>query len=268
MKAGPQPVSGDTSLQKNYLVVGGTRGIGKATVKYLVTDCSANVIFCGRDAAAGSALCDSLAARAKSTVRFVAADIRLESDVASLFNVVGQTLTTLDGAFNAAGVAGADSPMRGVRFHNSDEAIFDEVFSVNVKGIWRCLRRELAIMSRQRHGSVVNCASVAGLRAADSLSVSYTASKHALLGLTRALAVEYSAEGIRVNALCPGVIDTDMLDGMADELEADLRRKNPAARLGTALEVAVAAEFLLSDRSSYISGATLTIDAGGLTGAL
>jgi NAD(P)-dependent dehydrogenase (short-subunit alcohol dehydrogenase family) len=123
-------------------------------------------------------------------------------------------------------------------------------------------------MSRQRHGSIVNCASVAGLRAADSLSTSYTASKHALLGLTRALAVEYAADGVRVNALCPGVIDTGMLDGMADELQADLRRKNPAARLGTAHEVAVAAEFLLSDRSSYVSGTTLTLDAGGLTGAL
>lgn len=255
-------------MQKNYLVVGGTKGIGRAAVEYLVTHCSANVIFCGRDAATGSALHDSLTAGHKGTVHFVAADIRLESDVAALFRVVRRTLTPLDGAFNAAGVVGTDSVMRGIRFHDSDEQAFDEVFSVNVKGIWRCLRHELAIMSRQGHGSVVNCASVAGLRAADSLSASYTASKHALLGLTRALAVEYSGDGVRVNALCPGVIDTDMLNGMADELKADLKKKNPAARLGTAHEVAVAAEFLLSDRSSYVSGTTLTLDAGGLTGAL
>ena len=254
-------------MSTNYLVVGGTKGIGRATVAHLVTSCSANVVFCGQDAEAGAALRESLAAHSDCTVRFVSADIRLESDVAALFDVVERTLTTLDGAFNAAGIAGTDSVMRGVSFHDSDEANFDRVFSVNVKGIWRCLRRELAIMSHQGYGSVVNCASVAGLRAADSLSASYTASKHALVGLTRALAIEYAGDGVRVNALCPGVIDTDMLNGMADELRADLKRKNPAARLGTAHEVAEAAEFLLSGRSSYISGTTLTIDAGGLCGA-
>jgi len=254
-------------VNNNYLVVGGTKGIGAATVSLLVRSRSANVIFCGRDTEAGSALAASLT-MPQRLVRFVPVDIRSAIDVETLFSAVEESFTSLDGAFNAAGVAGTDSVIHKVRFHDSDEANFDRVFSVNVKGIWRCLRRELAIMSHQRHGSVVNCASVAGLRAADSLSASYTASKHALVGLTRALAVEYAADGVRVNALCPGVIDTDMLSGMADELRADLRRKNPAARLGAAIEVAEAAEFLLSERSAYISGTTLTIDAGGLHGAL
>ena len=255
-------------MSTNYLVVGGTKGIGRAAVMHLVTSCSANVVFCGRDAEAGTALCESLSAHSDCIVRFVCADVCVETDVTALFQTVEGTLLSLDGAFNVAGIGGTDSVMRGVRFHDSDEANFDRVFAVNVKGIWRCLRHESAIMSRQGHGSVVNCASVAALRAADSLSASYTASKHALVGLTRALAIEYAGDGVRVNALCPGVIDTEMLDGIADELRADLRRKNPAARLGTAHEVAEAAEFLLSDRSSYISGTTLTIDAGGLSGAL
>lgn len=255
-------------MSRNYLIVGGTKGIGAAAVSHLVIGCHANVIFCGRDAEAGRTLAASLAVPSDKIVRFVPADISSEGAVETLFGTVREAFTNLDGAFNVAGVAGTDSVMRGVRFHDSDEANFDQVFSVNVKGIWRCLRGELAMMSRQGYGSVVNCASVAGLRAADSLSACYTASKHALVGLTRALAVEYASDGIRVNAVCPGVIDTEMLTGMADRLRADLRRKNPAARLGTAHEVAEAAEFLLSERSGYISGTTLTIDAGGLCGAL
>lgn len=88
-------------------------------------------------------------------------------------------------------------------------------------------------MAAQGSGSIVNCSSVAGLRTADSLSAPYTASKHALIGLTRSLAVEYAPHGVRVNAVCPGVIDTPMLGGMREELLADLRRKSPGARLGT-----------------------------------
>jgi A-factor type gamma-butyrolactone 1'-reductase (1S-forming) len=246
----------------HYLVVGGTRGIGRASVEQLAR-AGGKVLFCGRDTAAGEAL----AASVPDSV-FMPADITRQDDVDRLFDAVTAHFPRLDGAFNAAGVIGRDSVHRGVRFHESNDENFDRVFEVNVKGIWRCLRHELRIMAAQGHGAVVNCSSVAGLRAADSLSAAYTASKHALLGLTRALAVEYAPAGVRINAIAPGVIDTDMLGGMRDALLHDLRRKNAGARIGTAAEVAETVGFLLSDAASYVSGAVLTVDAGGLTGAL
>lgn len=247
---------------RHYLVVGGTRGIGRAAVEHL-THSGGKVLFCGRDATAGTAV----AAAVPGSI-FVPADITRQDEVDRLFAAVAENFPSLEGVFNAAGVIGRDSVHRGVRFHESDEANFDRVFEINVKGIWRCLRHELRIMAAQGHGAVVNCSSVAGLRAADSLSAAYTASKHALIGLTRALAVEYAPAGLRINAIAPGVIDTEMLSGMREALLHDLRRKNPGARIGTAEEVAATVGFLLSDAAAYVNGAVLTVDAGGLTGAL
>ncbi len=258
----------DDVHKRRYLVIGGTSGIGRATVEYLVAQAGAAVIFCGRNVERGKALAAGLEARAPGCARFFAADVTSQLDVDALFAFVRASFPRLDGAFNAAGVIGRDTRSRGVRFHESAEAELERVFAVNVKGIWRCLKHELALMDAQQAGSIVNCSSVAGLRSADSRSVAYTASKHALVGMTRALAVEYAAAGIRVNAVCPGVIDTEMLGGLKEHLVRDLVAKNPGARLGTAEEVATAVEFLLSERASYISGAVLTVDAGGLTGAL
>lgn len=248
--------------RRHYLVVGGTRGIGRAAVEHLAGS-GGKVLFCGRDDAAGAAVATAVPGSV-----FVPADITRQDEVDRLFAAVAEHLPRLDGVFNAAGVIGRDSVHRGVRFHDSDEENFDRVFAINVKGIWRCLRHELRIMAAQGHGAIVNCSSVAGLRAADSLSGAYTASKHALIGLTRALAVEYAADGVRINAIAPGIIDTDMLGGMRDALLHDLRRKNPGARIGTAAEVAATVGFLLSEASAYVNGAVLTVDAGGLTGAL
>jgi len=252
---------------KQYLVVGGTKGIGRAAVTRFVRS-GAHVIFCGRDRESGEALVTERDAERSGCALFQPADIRIQRDVDVLFDVVARRFATLDGVFNCAGVIGRDTLAQGIAFHESEEDAFDSVFDVNVKGMWRCLRQELRIMAAQGSGAIVNCASVAGLRSADSRSVSYTASKHALVGMTRALAAQYAPLGIRVNAICPGVIDTDMLSGMREELLHDLRNKNAGARIGTPDEVASAAEFLLSDDSAYINGVALIIDAGGLTGAI
>ncbi|MBF6328293.1 SDR family NAD(P)-dependent oxidoreductase [Nocardia transvalensis] len=245
-----------------FAVVGATRGIGAATVEVLAADPARRVVFCGRDREAGAALAEKLG----DTVDFVAADVTRPDEVEQFFAAVA-TRGRLVGAFNCAGVIGTDTILRGTHFHDADPAQFDAVLAVNVTALARCLRHELRLMV-DHGGAVVNCSSVAGLRAADSLSVSYTAAKHAVVGMTRALAVEYARHGIRVNAVCPGVIDTDMLAGLHDQLLEHLRAKNPAARIGTPAEVADTVEFLLSDRAAYISGTTVTIDAGGLYGAL
>ncbi|CAL9369474.1 A-factor type gamma-butyrolactone 1'-reductase (1S-forming) [Nocardiopsis dassonvillei] len=251
-----------------YLVVGGTSGIGAETVRLLAGLDGATVVFSGRSEESARELVASLGPDRRDRAVFVRADVTRRRDMDALFDRVRALPGELHGAFNSAGIAGGDGPLRGVPFHEADEHGFDRVVETNLKGTWHSLRGELAIMSAQGSGSIVNCSSVAGLRSADSMSASYTMSKHAVVGLSRALAVEYAAYGVRVNAVCPGVIDTPMLGGMREELLADLRRKNPAARIGTPREVAEAVVFLLSDRSGYISGTTLTVDAGGLTGAL
>ncbi|MFI9510320.1 SDR family NAD(P)-dependent oxidoreductase [Nocardia sp. NPDC052566] len=253
-----------TSADPVFAVIGATRGIGAATVAALAADPARRVVCCGRDRDAGAALAEKLGDR----VDFVPADITDPAEVEHFFAAVAER-GRLIGAFNCAGVIGTDTILRGSHFHEADPARFDDVMAVNVTALARCLRGELALMVEHgAGGAVVNCSSVAGLRAADSLSVSYTAAKHAVIGMTRALAVEYARHGIRVNAVCPGVIDTDMLGGLHDQLLAHLRAKNPSARIGTPAEVADTVEFLLSDRAAYISGTTVTIDAGGLSGAL
>ncbi|SEG84517.1 NAD(P)-dependent dehydrogenase, short-chain alcohol dehydrogenase family [Actinacidiphila yanglinensis] len=253
------------ATSRGYLVVGGTHGIGEATVRLLAQEITHTVVFCGRDKDAGTRLSNELSA---GNTHFVPVDITVDESVDALFDALPGLLPHFDGAFNSAGVIGTDTILRGTRFHDSEEGHFDQVFAVNVKGMWRCLRHELRLMSAARGGSIVNCASVAGLRAADSLSVSYTASKHAVIGMTRALAAEYARDGVRVNAVCPGVIDTRMLGGLRDRLLVDLRRKNPGASVGSPAQVAEAVAFLLSERSSYVNGTALTVDAGGLHGAL
>ncbi|WP_017593144.1 SDR family NAD(P)-dependent oxidoreductase [Nocardiopsis potens] len=251
-----------------YLVVGGTSGIGAETVRLLAGIEGATVVFSGRNEEAAAEVAASLEPDRRRRAVFVRADVARRDDMDALFERVRALPGDLRGAFNAAGVADGGGPLHGTPSHEAGEEGFDRVVEVNLKGAWRSLCGELAIMAAQGSGSIVNCSSVAGLRTADSLSAPYTASKHALIGLTRSLAVEYAPHGVRVNAVCPGVIDTPMLGGMREELLADLHRKNPAARIGTPAEVAESVLFLLSDRSRYISGTTLTVDAGGLTGAL
>lgn len=258
----------DYSRPRHYVVTGGTSGIGMAVVTALASTTGNSVTFCGRNINSGNKLVESLADSGITEIKFFQADVTDEKSLGKMFEYIRDRYTYLDGAFNAAGIPGMDGPLRGVPFHESLEENFDRVINVNVKGLWWSLRHELSIMARQGHGSIVNCSSVAGLRCSDSISAAYTASKHAVIGMSRALAVEYAQYGIRVNAVCPGVIDTPMLAGMRAELLLDLKKKNPAARIGTPNDVAESVLFLLSDRAEYINGTTLTVDAGGLCGAL
>ena len=167
----------------------------------------------------------------------------------------------LDIAFNNAGIEGAP-----VRSAEVSEADFDQIMAVNVKGVWLCMKFELQQMLMQGHGVIINTASVAGLIGAHSMSV-YAASKHAVVGLTRTAAVEYASKGIRVNAVCPAVIRTPMVERAIEQLpklEQGIILNNPSHRLGTTREVAQAVLWLASDASSFTNGATLTVD-GGLT---
>ena len=165
----------------------------------------------------------------------------------------------LDCAVNNAGIEGA---LRDTAEYPED--IFERVIQVNLIGVWRCVRAEVPAMLRTGGGAIVNTASVAGLVGAGALSA-YVASKHGVVGLTRSAAIEYAKAGIRVNAVCPGVIDTPMVDRLSAEmptLREALIAMKPMGRLGRPEEVAEAVVWLCSDAASFVTGHALAVDGG------
>ena len=252
---------------KNILIVGGTSGIGEASTFSLAEE-GANIIIAGRNVRKGESIVDTVKSEFDVNASFYQTDITCKSSVDKLFAKILSTNNCIDGAFNCAGKIGDDSSLKGQKFHNSSESNWDDIFETNVKGIWYCMRHELEHMYKKNKGSIVNCSSIAGLKTANSRSVAYTASKHALIGLTRATAVEYARDNIRINAICPGIIKTPILDKIPDKEMQALIQTSPGGRLGTPEEVAKAVVFLLSNDSSYINGSAVVIDAGNLCGAL
>ncbi|MBF0239835.1 MAG: SDR family oxidoreductase, partial [SAR324 cluster bacterium] len=178
--------------------------------------------------------------------------------------MVHQTVATfgrLDVACNNAGIEGNIASII-----DCDEATFDRTMAVNVRGVWLCMKYQLPVMLKQGGGSIVNTASVAGLFGSPKMGA-YIASKHAVIGLTKTAALEVGRSHIRVNAVCPGVIETEMaLRGFGDNVELTNKMKavNPSKRFGQPQEVAKAILWLSSDEASYINGHSLVID-GGLT---
>lgn len=134
---------------------------------------------------------------------------------------------------------------------------------VNLKGVWLCMQHEIAMFARQGHGAIVNVASALGLVGAET-KPAYSATKHAVIGLTRSAAIEHSRHGIRVNAVCPGVIRTPLMDkaGLSEMFAANLVKLHPIGRLGTPEEVAEAIAWLASSAASFVTGAALAVDGG------
>jgi NAD(P)-dependent dehydrogenase (short-subunit alcohol dehydrogenase family) len=190
-----------------------------------------------------------------------AVDVADSAAMAALFAHIAERHGRLDCAFNNAGIE-----EESARLADGEEALFDRMMAVNVKGVWLSMKHELAMMAKQRRGAIVNTASVAGLVGAPKHAV-YAASKHAVIGLTRSAAAEYGRAGVRVNAVCPGVIRTAMFEravargvASADAIAAI----HPVGRIGEVDEVANAVLFLCSDASPFVTGHALTVD-GGMT---
>jgi NAD(P)-dependent dehydrogenase (short-subunit alcohol dehydrogenase family) len=190
---------------------------------------------------------------------FLVTDVTRQADVDALVARAIARHGRLDCAVNNAGVEGALRPTA-----DYPEEDFERVIRVNLLGVWRCLRAEIPPMLASHGGAIVNTASVAGLVGAGGLSA-YVASKHAVVGLTRAAAIEYAKSGVRVNAVCPGVIDTPMVDRLSLEMptlrEALLAMK-PMGRLGRPEEIAEAILWLSSDAASFVTGHALAVDGG------
>jgi len=186
-------------------------------------------------------------------------DVTEAEDVGDMVAAAVEAYGRLDAAVNNAGIAGSFED----RLHEADEAMFERVLAVNLRGVWHCMKAELAVML-EGGGSIVNVASVAGLIGAPK-AAAYTASKHAVIGLTRSAALEYAKLGIRVNAVCPAYTDTDMvrLAVAGNPLMAHImERAIPMGRLGQPREIADAVVWLCSEASSFVTGHPLVLDGG------
>jgi 3alpha(or 20beta)-hydroxysteroid dehydrogenase len=245
---------------KVAVVTGGASGIGKAAAQRLMVD-GASVMLVDRDAALVESVCAEIGAAG-----FVVADVSDEDQIKGYVRHTVDTLGRIDLFVNNAGIAGPRVPL--VEIETAD---FDRVMAINARGIFIGLREVMKVMLAQGDGgSIVNTASQGGVRASPRFSP-YIASKHAVAGLTRAASWEGAPDGIRVNAIAPGHIDTEMTRAMAAASgdpdaaaagRAMLNARIPMGRFGTAEEVANLIAWLLSPEASYVSGSVYMIDAG------
>lgn len=242
---------------KVVLVTGAASGIGRACAKLFAAD-GAKVAVVDVDAAGGTETV-RLVRESGGEAEFFAADVAAEAQVEAMVAGVVARFGQLDCAVNNAGIAGVNG---GVADHT--EADWDRILGVNLKGVWLCLKHELPHLRARGGGAIVNVASVAGLIGSAG-SAAYTASKHGVVGLTKAVALECAPQGIRVNAVCPGIVRTPMLEGLLDtvpDLEAQLAAIEPVGRLATADEAAQAVVWLCSDAASFMTGASMPVDGG------
>jgi NAD(P)-dependent dehydrogenase (short-subunit alcohol dehydrogenase family) len=251
----------DTSFEgKVVLVTGAAGGIGRATA-LAFGRAGACVVVADLSVDGGHATA-AMIVEAGGKALFVQTNVTRAADVEALIDKTVSYYGRLDCAFNNAGIE-----EEHLALADTDEALFDRIMNVNVKGTWLCMKYQIRQMLKQEGGgSIVNTASVAGLVGAPTQAV-YAASKHAVVGMTKTAAAEYGRDGIRINSVCPGVINTPML---ARALERDparqkkLRNLHPIGRFGDVTEIANAALWLCSEQASFVTGHQLAVD-GGLT---
>jgi NAD(P)-dependent dehydrogenase (short-subunit alcohol dehydrogenase family) len=242
---------------KVALVTGGASGMGLATV-HAFAQAGAAVAILDIDEKAALSTAASLVAADYQAIG-IGCDVSQEHQVATAVKRVVDTFGRLDAAFNNAGIQvppcdAADEP--------AEE--FDRVNAVNLRGVWACMKHELYQMRDQGSGAIVNCSSLGGLVGLPSRAA-YHASKHGVIGLTRSAALEYAPRGIRINAICPGIIDTSMVQKMLvgqAEAMAGLIKEQPIGRLGKPEEIASAVLWLCSPGASFVIGHALAVDGG------
>jgi NAD(P)-dependent dehydrogenase (short-subunit alcohol dehydrogenase family) len=242
---------------KVALVTEGTSGIGRATAIALA-QAGAKVVVIGRRQVEGEETIRQIQAMGGEGFA-VSADVSKEADVQMLIEKIMTHYGRLDIAFNNAGVEQDPTPLP-----EQTEATYDHIIDINVKGVWLSLKHEIPALLKSGGGAIVNTSSVVGLVGGAMVPI-YAASKHAVEGLTKSLALEYAKQGIRINAVSPGPIQTEMFDRLSKanpEAIEQLIAGQPMGRMGTPKEVANAVLWLCSDASSFVTGQSIAVDGG------
>jgi NAD(P)-dependent dehydrogenase (short-subunit alcohol dehydrogenase family) len=242
---------------KVAIVTGGSAGIGRAAALALAAD-GAAVVVADVEIERGEVVAGEIREKGGSAL-FVVTDVADDAAVAALVERTVREFGGLDLAFNNAGIEGAPAIT-----HECTPENWQRTLAVNLTGVWSCMRHEIPRMLARGGGSIVNCASVAGLVGFAAIPA-YTAAKHGVIGLTKTAALDYAEQGVRVNAVCPGVIDTEMVErftGHEPEAEAALLASEPVGRLGRPDEIADAVVWLCSSRSSFVTGQAIAVDGG------
>jgi NAD(P)-dependent dehydrogenase (short-subunit alcohol dehydrogenase family) len=244
---------------KSALITGGGGGIGRATALAFARE------------GARVAVADLIMEAARETVALVNAaggqaislpgDMSKDGDVRTMIEAAVATYGRLDCAFNNAGIAGWQVDAAGKKTAEWSEEAFDRMIAVNLKGVWLCMRHELPQMQAQGGGAIVNTGSIAGLVGLPTSSA-YVAAKHGVIGLTKTAALEYADANIRINAVCPGYIQTRMT-GPAMQMRGEaILAQTPLKRMGNPEEIAEMVLWLCSERASYVTGAAYNVDGG------
>jgi NAD(P)-dependent dehydrogenase (short-subunit alcohol dehydrogenase family) len=246
-----------TFENKVALVTGAASGMGLATARAFA-EAGAAVVLADVDKDAVATAAEELTSAGRQAIG-VTCDVTDESQTAAMVHRAVTTFGRLDMAFNNAGV---QAPPADAADETAED--FDRVNAVNLRGVWASMKHELRQMRQQGSGAIVNCSSLGGLVGLPERAA-YHASKHGVIGLTKSVAVEYAPKGIRVNAVCPGVIDTpmvaDMLESQAGAM-AEIMKEQPIGRLGRADEIAAAVLWLCSPGASLVVGVALPVDGG------
>ena len=241
---------------KVALITGGNAGIGLATALGIAAEGARVMIAARRRAQSEAALAELREAGGEA--EFVETDVTASASIQNMVAECIRRFGRLDIAFNNAGIPGDVTK----DIAEADEDVFDQVMAVNARGVWLSMKYEIREILRAGGGAIINCSSFSGLRGGPRNSA-YYASKHAVLGMTKSVALEYAARNIRVNAICPGLINTDLVTtgfAQAPEKLALLTSRIPMQRPGEPEEVANAVLFLASAESSFISGVALSVD--------
>lgn len=242
---------------KVALVTGASSGIGRASALAFARE-GARVVVTARREQEGEETVRMIKGNGGEAT-FVKTDVSSAAEVESLLRTIAAAYGRLDCAFNNAGIPGSLAPTADM-----SEDDWDSVIGINLKGVWLCLKHEIALMLKRRRGAIVNMSSVLGLEGTALGASAYVASKHGVIGLTKAAALEYAQQGLRINAVCPGFVKTALIEvatGNPDIAKA-IVAAHPVGRLGNPEEIAEAVIWLCSDAASFVTGHSMVVDGG------